>query len=329
MITAPEPALYWAISTLFGCLIVGSIVRFIALRGAEEKKRRQRLASLRTWWMLATFISIGLLLGRLGICLLLAAASCIAWFEITRMFGARTEDRTAIRAGYGLIAVNYLLILTGFISLHAIFLPVGGLLVLAILLLIQDNPQGYIRSAGGLLWGLLFLGFGVSHAALLMVLPVASTGPLGPAGWFLFVVVLTETDDIFQALIGRLFGAHKRHRIIPTISPNKTWEGFIGGMLVIVVLAPIIAPWLTSLGQHGGPLGVPEPLQPIVAPVLAALLISVAGFFGDINMSAIKRDSGVKDSSKLLPGMGGVLDRVDSLTMTAPVFVYFLMWWTS
>jgi phosphatidate cytidylyltransferase len=327
MITAPEPALYWTIFAIFASLVAGSISRFIALRNAEEKKRRQRLASLRTWWMLATFVSAGLLGGRLGICLLLTAASCIAWFEITGMFGARSEDRLAIRAGYGLIVINYLLILLGSISLFSVFLPVGSVIALAVLLLIKDEPLGYIRSAGGLLWGMLFLGYGVSHAALLMILPASSAGPLGPAGWFLFLVVLTETDDIFQAIVGRLFGAHKRHRIIPTISPNKTWEGFFGGMLVIVVLAPVIAPWLTTLGQQAGPFGLPEALRPFVAPILAAILISFAGFFGDINMSAIKRDSGVKDSSNLLPGIGGVIDRVDSLSMTAPVLVYFLIWW--
>lgn len=327
MITAPEPALYWTILAIFACLIAGSVSRFIALRGAEEKKRRQRFASLRTWWMLAIFVSAALLAGRLGICLLLAVASLIAWFEITRMMGVRSEDRLAIRAGYGLIVINYLLILLGSISLHAVFLPVGALIALAVLLLIKDQPQGYIRSAGGLMWGMLFLGYGVSHAALLMILSASSAGPLGPAGWFLFLVILTEADDIFQAIIGRLFGAHKRHLIIPAISPNKTWEGFFGGMLVIVVLAPVIAPWLTTLGGQAGPFGLPEALRPFVAPVLAAILISFAGFFGDINMSAIKRDSGVKDSSNLLPGIGGVIDRVDSLTMTAPVFVYFLIWW--
>jgi phosphatidate cytidylyltransferase len=327
VITAPEPALYWTILVMFTCLVAGSISRFIALRGAEEKKRRQRFASLRSWWMLAILVSAALVTGRLGVCLLLTVASCLAWFEITRMMGARSADRLAIRAGYWLITINYVAIATGSISLFLVFLPVGGLIALAVLLLIRDEPQGYIRSAGGLLWGMLFLGYGVSHAAYLMILPASSAGPLGPAGWFLFLVILTETDDIFQAIVGRLFGAHKRHLIIPAISPHKTWEGFFGGMLVIVVLAPLIAPWLTTLGQQAGPFGVPEALQPYVAPVLAAIFISFAGFFGDINMSAIKRDSGVKDSSDMLPGIGGVIDRVDSLTMTAPVFVYFLVWW--
>lgn len=327
MITAPDPVLYWTLATIFAALIVGSIVRFIALRNSEEARRKQRLASLRTWWMLAIVISIGLLLGRLGICLLLATASCIGWFEITRLFGARKQDQLAIRAGYGLIVINYLLILFGATSLYVVFLPLVSSIVFAILLLIQDEPKGYIRSTGALLWAMLFLGYGVSHAAFLFTLPETASGPLGPAGWFLFLVILTECDDIFQAVVGRLFGSHKKHLISPVISPNKTWEGFFGGMFVIIVLAPLLAPWLTTLGEQAGPFALADSLQPFVAPVLVALLISCAGFFGDINMSAIKRDAGVKDGSKLLAGMGGVIDRVDSLTMTAPVFVYFLSWW--
>ncbi len=329
MITPVDPTLYWVFGALFLSLVAGSISRFIALRNVEETKRRQRFASLRTWWLLAIAVSAALLVGRPGICLLLAAASCTAWFEITRMVGARAEDRLAVRAGYVLIVINYLLILSVSISLFAVFLPIASIVAFAVLLLLKDEPKGYIRSSGSLLWGIMFLGYGVSHAALLMALPATSSGPLGAAGWFLFLVILTEADDIFQALVGRLFGAHKRHRIAPVISPNKTWEGFLGGLLVIVILAPLIAPWLTTLGKQAGPFSLAEPLRSWVAPVLVAILISVAGFFGDINMSAIKRDAGVKDSSKLLPGMGGVIDRVDSLTLTAPLFVYFVSWWTA
>ena len=329
MMMAADPAIYWAIAAIFASLVAGSMARFIALRNAEKSIRRKRFASLRTWWLLAIVMSAGLLAGKAGICLLLASASCIGWFEITRIFDARAEDKPAILAGYGLIAVNYLLILSESISLFVIFLPLGSLILFAVLLLMKGEPKGYIRSCGSLLWGIMFLGYGVSHAALLMVIGETSSAPLGAAGWFLFLVILTEVDDIFQAVVGRLFGAHKRHRIAPAISPNKTWEGFFGGMLVIVLLAPVIAPWLTTLDRQAGPLSISEPLQPWIAPILAAILISLAGFFGDINMSAIKRDAGVKDSSDLLPGMGGVIDRVDSLSLTAPVFVYFVIWWAA
>lgn len=327
MITPPDPALFWVFGALLAALAVGSVARVIGLRHAEEARRRKRLASLRTWWILTIVLCGGLLAGVAGVCLLLIAASCIAWREYTAMLGVRSHDQLAIRAGYGFVLVNYGLILFGLQSLFVVFLPVGALMILAVLQLSQGDPAGYIRSTGGMFWGMMFLIYGVSHAALLFILPEASDGPLGAAGWFLFLVILTESNDIFQALVGRLFGAHKRHPITPAISPNKTWQGFVGGLLITLVLAILLAPLFTSLGRVPGPFSLPEPLQPWVAPVLGGTLIAIAGFFGDINMSAIKRDSGVKDSSGFLPGMGGLIDRIDSLTITAPVFTYFLVWW--
>ena len=327
MITTPEPMLYWILAVLYGSLVAGSIVRFTALRNKDPELRDKRLASLRTWWTLSIIMGAALLAGRFGICLLYATASGIAWSEITRIYAPRAEDRPAIRAGYVLIVINYLLILFQVIDLYHVFLPIGAMLVFAVLLLARGEPAGYIRSAGGLLWGMLFLGYGLSHAALLMALPQAQTGPLGGVGWLLFLVILTESNDIFQAIVGRAFGAHKKHHITPVISPNKTWEGFLGGMGVTVLIGQVIGPWLTSLGEPGGAVSLPAGLQPWLVTLVASVLIATAGFFGDINMSAIKRDGGVKDSSNLLPGMGGLIDRVDSLTMTAPVFAYFLTWW--
>lgn len=326
MITAPEPMLYWILAALYVSLTVGAVIRLIALRNKDPKLREKRLASLKTWWTLALIIGAALLLGRPGICLLYAIASCIAWSEITRIFKPRPEDRLAIRAGYVLIVINYLLILFQLIDLYRVFLPLAAMLVFAVFLL-RGEPAGYIRSAGGLLWGMLFLGYGLSHAAYLFALPVGQMGPLGPVGWLLFLVILTESNDIFQAIVGRAFGAHKKHRITPVISPNKTWEGFLGGMAITVLIGQVIAPWLTNLDEAGGAMALPAALQPWLVTLVVTMLICVAGFFGDINMSAIKRDGGVKDSSNLLPGMGGLIDRVDSLTMTAPVFVVFLTWW--
>ena len=327
MITPPSTALYWPLAAMFASLMAGSIIRIIALWHAQPALRHQRLASLRTWWLLAIAVSAGLLAGRFGICLLFALASCVGWFEITRLCAARRQDRIAVRAGYVLIVTTYLLIFGGSVAAFALFLPVSALFVLPVLLLTQGEPAGYTRSSGGLLWGLMFLGYGVAHDACLMILPASSTGPLGPAGWLLFLLVLTESNDIFQALIGRLFSAHRRHLITPVISPNKTWEGFVGGMLATIVLSLLLAPWLTTLTQQAGPLSLSASMQAGVAPVLVAVLIAVTGFFGDINISAIKRDVGVKDGSNFLPGMGGIIDRIDSLTLSAPGFVYFLSWW--
>ena len=330
MITSASPALLSIFGAVFVALVVGSALRFLSLRKADERLRRKRFASLRTWWMVALVVGLCLLAGRLGICLLLAAAGIIALREYATLLKIETTERPALLAAYAITVVNYLLILFDQPSAFLVFVPLGGLALLAVVQLVQGKAPGYIRTTGGLFWGVVVIVYGISHAAYLFILPASSGGPAGPAGWFLFLLILTEADDIFQAIIGRAIGAGKRHRIAPVISPNKTWEGLIGGMLVTIVLAVLLAPWLTTLGtpptQH---LPLPAWLQSFAGAAIAGVLITVAGFFGDINMSGIKRDSGVKDSSNMMPGMGGLIDRIDSITFTAPVFVYFLLWWTT
>lgn len=101
-----------------------------------------------------------------------------------------------------------------------------------------------------------------------------------------------------------------RRKVVPKVSPGKTLEGLVGGVITTMIASLIIGPLLTPLNTSQA--------------LLAGLLIGISGFCGDVVMSAIKRDIGVKDSGKLLPGHGGLLDRIDSLIFTAPVFFYFI-----
>jgi phosphatidate cytidylyltransferase len=319
------PSLLWTIGVVFIALVAGSVIRFFSLRNADEELRHKRFASLRTWWIVAVVVAACLVLGRLGICLLLAAAGIVAFREYATLLGVRDSERPAVYAVYGISVLHYLLILFGQAAAFLVFVPLGGIATLVVLQLLRGNPGGYVRTLGGLFWGMMVLIYGLSHAAYLFIFPATAGGPAGPAGWFLFLVVLTEADDIFQAIIGRAFGSHKRHRLAPVISPNKTWEGLIGGMLVTIALAILLAPWLTTLADVSDA----GPRWRWSGPALAGVAVTLAGLFGDINMSAVKRDSGVKDSSTLLPGMGGLIDRVDSLTFAAPTLVYFLAWWTA
>jgi phosphatidate cytidylyltransferase len=112
---------------------------------------------------------------------------------------------------------------------------------------------------------------------------------------------------VAQFTWGKLFG---RHKITPQVSPKKTWEGFLGGVATSLVVAGLIGPFLTPMDWRWA--------------ALSGGIIAVAGFLGDITESAFKRDLGVKDAGSLIPGHGGILDRVDSLTYAAPVFTHFL-----
>ena len=163
------------------------------------------------------------------------------------------------------------------------------------------------------LWILLIPQYGSRFAAVLAGLLVLVPAAIGLArvmtiqpngNWLLlYLLVLIAAADVGGYFGGRQFG---RHKLAPAISPGKTWEGFAAGMLAAMAVAAISAPLFD---------------QPIFAWVALGLLVALISVVGDLVESLFKRKVGLKDSSGLLPGHGGVLDRIDSHTAAAPVFL--------
>lgn len=129
-----------------------------------------------------------------------------------------------------------------------------------------------------------------------------------PPSVIMFLFVLIVVSDSAQYFAGRTFGKHK---LAPVISPKKTIEGSIGGL----VAAAAVAPWIASYW-------LPE-VDP-VKMAIAAAVIAIAGMAGDLFESALKRKAGIKDSGNLIPGHGGILDRIDAFLFAAPVYYVFL-----
>ncbi|MFN1216751.1 phosphatidate cytidylyltransferase [Chryseobacterium kwangjuense] len=121
----------------------------------------------------------------------------------------------------------------------------------------------------------------------------------------IFIVVVTELNDVFQYLSGKFFGKHK---ITPQISPNKTLEGLIGGVFLTILLSNILGFFLLKTG--------------ILVNTVLGVLLGISGFCGDVFMSYLKRKAHIKDTGALLPGHGGLLDRMDSLISNAPIFFW-------
>ncbi|WP_229598652.1 phosphatidate cytidylyltransferase, partial [Vibrio cholerae] len=168
------------------------------------------------------------------------------------------------------------------------------------------DTKGFIRSAGIIHWAMMLTVFCISHMAYLLVLP--SLNPdAGSLGMLLFLLVMTQFNDVAQYVWGKSFGKHK---IVPKVSPNKTWQGFIGGTLTVVTVSYFAAPYLTPLTAAQGLVG--------------GVIIALSGFIGDLVISSVKRDLRIKDTSQFIPGHGGILDRVDSLMFTAPLFFHYL-----
>ena len=179
----------------------------------------------------------------------------------------------------------------------------------------KDNPHP-LRTIGGTLFGLLYIGLLWNFLTKLLLFgrPLHPEGIYWPGRWLLlYAVFAAKFTDIGAYLIGCSCG---RHKLIPRISPAKSWEGVFGGILVGTVAGTLL---VCGLRDTFAPFG----LTPLRAVPLGVLL-SVCAVVGDLTESLFKRAANVKDSGGVIPGMGGLLDVLDSILFTAPGVYLFL-----
>lgn len=301
--------LKFIILLIVGLLSIASIGLFIAQKVFPNANLAELKARTKSWWMMsAIFIGAVFISYKISY-FFLAFLSFAAFRELYSVLGFRKSDRWAIFIGLLAVPIQYYLAYIGWYGAFITFIPIIMFLVLPIPMVLKGETHGITKSMASLQWILMLSVFGISHLAYLLSLPNLAGFSAGGRGLLMFLIFLTEINDVMQFTWGKLLGKHK---IMPKISPNKTWEGFIGGVVSTTVIGYFLA-FLT-------PLTTPQVL-------IAGFLIAIAGFMGDIVISAIKRDKGIKDMGNSIPGHGGIFDRIDSLSYTAPAFfhlVYFI-----
>jgi phosphatidate cytidylyltransferase len=172
-------------------------------------------------------------------------------------------------------------------------------------LLVRPKKEGAFLGWAWTIAGILYIGWLLSHL-------VALRGLDDGRNWVFLALLATFGSDTAAYFAGRALGKHK---LAPSISPGKTWEGTIAGILGAIIISLLFTlPWPLGL-----PLGYGQ-------AVVLGLLISVFGQLGDLVESLLKRNMGVKDSGKLLPGHGGALDRIDSVVFAGVVVYYYVIW---
>ena len=216
-------------------------------------------------------------------------------------------DKPLIIYAFLAIPIEMYFLAINWLNMFYLFVPLYMFLLIPVRKIFAGQTEDFIKSTGTIQWGMLLTVYSLGYVGAFLLLCSSNEYSLNGAEILLFLLLLNSLNDGFQYIWGKLFGKHK---IVSKISPNKTWEGLIGGILTTVIISLIASPYLT-------------PFSPKMA-VIAGLIISIFGFLGDVVMSAVKRDAGVKDSSNLIPGHGGILDRVDSLIFTAPLFFHFV-----
>ncbi len=236
-------------------------------------------------------------LGGIWFALGVLAAALIAGYEFFRMVEHLGHSPSMI-VGLGLIAF---LLLDAFCPGHEIarLAIAGGIMVLLVGQVMRGNAPGFLADWSFTLTGALYVGGLAGHMISVRQLPHGLE-------WIVLTFLVTWTCDTAAYLVGTRWG---RHGFFVAISPHKTWEGAVAGfgcgMVVVLAGARLLA-------------------LPLWQGLLLGVLLNLGVIFGDLSKSLVKRQVGVKDSGSLIPGHGGVLDRVDSLLFTVPTVYYYV-----
>jgi phosphatidate cytidylyltransferase len=301
------PSVLWTFGAIVALLVVATIVVALMRRG-DAGRHVELAARVNSWWVLVGVFAVALLFRR-GIAIgFFAVLSFLALKEYLSLIPTRRADRRVLFWAYLCVPIQYWWVWQQWYHMFLIFIPVWAFLFIAMRMVLRGETKDFLRAAGTIHWGLMTMVFGLSHLAYLLVLPdgAPARGAHG-AALLLFVVLLTELNDVLQYIWGRTLG---RRKVMESVSPKKTVEGLVGGALTTTLVAFLLAPVLTPLTRTDS--------------IAVGLMIGFGGFLGDVTISAVKRDIGVKDTGTMIPGHGGILDRIDSLLFTAPLFFHFM-----
>ena len=297
------------LSGLFGLLTVASVIGFLLSRRYQNATIANLNARIRAWWLMCTVLVIAMLVGPIGSVVLFALMSFFALRECITLMPTRRGDHEALFWCFFIILpVQYVLVGIQWYSVFVIFIPVYAFLFIPARVAIAGDTQHFLERSAKIQWSLMMAVYCVSHAPALLMLSIP-----GYSGenikLVLFMMIVVQISDVLQYVFGKLCG---KRPIVPKLSPNKTVEGFVGGILSASLVGAGLW-WIT-------------PFNPWQAFVIS-LLITLLGFLGGLCMSAIKRDRGVKDFGAMLEGHGGMMDRIDSLCFAAPIFFHVVRYY--
>ncbi len=266
------------------------------------KMRAELWTRWRSWLVLVPLMLAPALLGALPHIVFVGLLSGACFSEFARATGLFRERILTATAAFGILAVTLAVVDHWYHFFVALFPLVCALI--CCVALFADRPKGYIQRTALAVFGFMTFGVGFGHI-----------GYFGNDARYRAIVILlvlaVEMNDVFAFICGKLFG---RHQLCPQTSPNKTVEGAIGALLLTTALVLVLGRFVFA--------GTPVSAFPQLA--LLGLMIGGLGQLGDLLMSAIKRDLGLKDMGALIPGHGGLLDRFDSLLLSAPAVFHYL-----
>ncbi|MFN2541303.1 MAG: phosphatidate cytidylyltransferase [Chthoniobacterales bacterium] len=284
---------------LLAPLLIGLATRF---GNAGAARRTELWDRYRSWIWLALSILLPILAGAFWTITAVALLSVLCYREYARITGLFRERTISVIVVIGILLITFA-VLDNWYRLFLALFPLTVALI-ATGALVADQPKGYIQRVGLGVFGFALFGCALGHLGY-----VANDWKYRPI--LLLIIFGVELNDIFAYICGHLFG---RRKFIPNTSPNKTVGGAIGAIVLTTPLVASVAHFIWTDSALDTP----------VRLIGLGVLISTVGQFGDLMLSSIKRDLGLKDTAKLIPGHGGLLDRFDSLLLVAPAVFHYV-----
>ncbi|MBB3594008.1 phosphatidate cytidylyltransferase [Rhizobium sp. BK529] len=303
------------VAGIFCVLIFASVVGYILQQRLSPNGSNSAVenlnARIKAWWVMVILIGIAFTAGRIGVLILFSFCSFAALREFVTLINTRKADHWALAAAFFLVVpIQYCLLWAEQYGIFSIFIPVYAFLLMPIISVLRGDTERFLVRIAEVQWALMICVFCASHVPALLTLNIP--GYEGRNVLLIaFLVIVVQLSDVLQYVWGKLFG---RTKIAPRLSPSKTVEGFGGGVISATLIGAGLW-WIT-------------PFTPLQAGILA-FVITLMGFFGGLVMSAIKRDRGVKDWGNLIEGHGGLIDRLDSVVFSAPIFFHLTRYWWS
>lgn len=310
---SPNDTLITVFGGIFAILVIasaiGALLKYRLPPDAPHGVVDNLNSRIKAWWAMILLIGAAIWIGKGGIIALFAFISFQCLREFVSLTYTRRGDHHALQwSFFFFLPFQYYLIAIDWYGLLSILIPVYAFLLLPICAALGSDTTRFLERAAKVQWGLMICVYCLSHVPALLTLDI-----VGYAGrntlLIVFLILTVQSSDVFQYVWGKLLGKRK---ISATISPSKTLEGLVGGVLSSTAVGAALW-WMT-------------PFLPWQA-ALIALTINVMGFFGGFVLSAIKRDRGVKDWGAMIEGHGGMLDRVDSISFSAPIFFHIVRYW--
>jgi phosphatidate cytidylyltransferase len=258
------------------------------------------------WLFIVPLLILGFFLGREAAIVFLTLVAIFGFQEFARTTELYNDWIITGAVHLGIIATGVVCLMTdpgdGQPGWYGLFMAMPVFVIAAILVIpvVRNRGQGQLQLLALGIVGFVYFGWMFGHVAFL-------ANSAHAYSYLGYLVLAVELNDVAAYTFGKLFG---RHRLCSNISPKKTWEGAVGALAVSLLLPWILFPTFPHLEKWDR--------------LLAGLIVGIGGQLGDLVVSVFKRDLGIKDMGALIPGHGGILDRIDSLIYVAPLFFHYI-----